>query len=115
MLYYNIETASGVYKLRKPMGRIGSIHFGIITKYLPSQKKAEGDPLSPMEQERIGQGFEEWATRVLKELLVSFTPKDSTTPIEPLTVDDVSGEDQYALFLAICSTMEMSESFFRIL
>lgn len=114
MIYINIETASGVFKIRKPMGRMGALHFGIITKYMPANKKKEGDPMSPMEQERIGQGFEEWATKVLPNLLVSYTPKDAASPVDTLTIDDVSGEDQYALFLAICSTMETSDSFFRI-
>jgi len=115
MLYYDVETASGVFKIRKPMGRIGAIHFGIITKYMPASKKVDGDPMSPMEQERIGQGFEEWATKVLPNILVSFTPKGNPEPLQNITIEDVSGEDQYSLFLAICSTMEVSESFFRII
>lgn len=113
-MYYEVETRSGVIKLKKPMGRAGAIHFGIITKYMPANKKAEGDPLSPMEQERIGQGFEEWTGRVLPQLLVSYTPKDGEC-INPVTVDELSGEDQYAAFLAICSTMENDGDFFRIL
>jgi len=114
-LYYNIETASGVFKVRNPMGRAGSLHFGIITKYMPANKKGENDPISPLEQERIGQGFEEWAAKVLPSLLVNYTPKGTDTPIEPITIDGVSGEDQYAIFLAICSTIEKSDNFFRIL
>jgi len=114
MLYYDIETASGVFKIRKPMGRMGALHFGIITKYMPANKKKEGDPMSPMEQERIGQGFEEWAQRVLPQILVSFTPKDAQ-PLPSITIEDVSGEDQYALFLAVCSTMEVTETFFRVI
>ena len=114
-LYYNIETSTGVFKVRNPMGRMGTLHFGIITKYMPANKKAEGDPVSPLEQERIGQGFEEWAQKVLPNLLVSFTPKGSEVTKEPITIDDVEGGDQYAIFLAICSTIEKSDNFFRIL
>ncbi|MFA5306095.1 MAG: hypothetical protein WC365_01460 [Candidatus Babeliales bacterium] len=114
MIFINVEVKSGVYKIRKPMGRMGALHFGIITKYMPANKKAEGDPMSPMEQERIGEGFEQWAQKVLPNLLISFTPKDSAAPKDSITIDDVSGEDQYSLFLAVCSTMETSETFFRI-
>lgn len=115
MLFFDIETATGVYKVRKPMGRAGAIHFGIITKYMPAAKKTPGDPMSPMEQERIGQGFEDWAGKVLPHILVSFTPKGASTPLPTITIDDISGEDQYSLFLAVCSTMEVSDSFFRII
>lgn len=115
MMYYDIETPSGVIKVRKPMGRMGALHLGIITKYMPANKKAEGDPLSPMEQERIGQGFEEWAAKVLPGILVSFTPKGAASPLPSVSIDDLSGEDQYGIFLAICSTMEKSDNFFRIL
>lgn len=113
MIYLNIETISGVYKIRKPMGRMGALHFGIITKFMPANKKAEGDPMSPAEQERIGQGFEEWSMKVLPNLLVSFTPKNAPEPTN-ITVEDMTGEDQYSMFLAVCSTMEASENFFRI-
>lgn len=114
MIYLNIETITGIYKIRKPMGRIGALHFGIITKFMPANKKAEGDPLSPLEQERIGMGFEEWTAKILPNILVSFTPKDAPEPNASITVDDMSGEDQYSLFLAVCSTMEASETFFRV-
>lgn len=115
MIYMNIETITGIYKIRKPMGRIGALHFGIITKFMPANKKAEGDPLSPMEQERIGLGFEEWSAKILPNILVSFTPTGAPEPLEKITIDDMSGEDQYSLFLAVCSTMEASEKFFRII
>jgi hypothetical protein len=113
MIYIDVETFNGVYKLRKPMGRIGALHFGIITKFMPANKKAEGDPISPAEQERIGQGFEEWSIKILPNILVSFTPKDAPEA-KTITIDEMTGEDQYSMFLAVCSTMEASENFFRI-
>jgi hypothetical protein len=115
VLYYDIETPSGVIQLRKPMGRVGAIHLGIITKYMPANKKKEGDPLSPAEQERIGEGFEQWAAKVLPQILMSFTPKGASAPTPNATVDDLAGEDQYGAFLAICSTLDGSQDFFRII
>lgn len=114
MIYYNIETNNGIYKVRKPMGRIGALHFGIITKYMPANKKNENDPISPAEQERIGQGFEEWAAKVLPNILVSFTSKDGDEK-QINSTEEMDGQDQYGMFLAICSTMETSGEFFRIL
>lgn len=114
-LYYDFETESGVYKVKRPMGRIGAIHFGIITKYMPANKKEKDAPLSPMEQERIADGFEVWAAKVLPNILVSFTPKGAPTPNATVTIDDMSGEDQYAMFIAVSSQLEVSESFFRLI
>jgi hypothetical protein len=115
MIYIDIETSTGVYKVRNPTGRMGALHLGIITKYMPANKKKEGDPISPLEQERIGDGFEQWAAKVLPNILVAFTPRGATSPLPTVTIDDMSGEDQYAVFLAVCSTMDSSENFFRIL
>jgi len=115
VLYYDIETPNGVIQVRKPMGRVGAIHLGIITKFMPANKKKEGDPISPLEQERIGEGFEQWAQKVLPQILVSFTPKGEPAPIPTVTVDDLDGADQYGIFLAICSTLDGSQDFFRIL
>lgn len=114
-MYYNVETSSGVFKVRNPIGRAGTLHMGIITKYMPANKKADGEPISPLEQERIGQGFEEWAAKVLPQILVSFTPAGTEATVDITSIDTVSGADQYAIFLAICSTIEKSENFFRIL
>jgi len=115
VMYYNIETTSGVFKVRNPVGRAGTLHFGIITKFMPANKKADTDPISPLEQERIGQGFEEWAAKVLPQILVSFTPVGTEASVDITSIDSVTGADQYAIFLAICSTIEKSENFFRIL
>jgi hypothetical protein len=115
MIYITIEVDSGdKYTVRKPMGRIGSIHFGIITKYAPTNKNREPDAgLSPLEQERISLAFDEWAQRVLPQILINMQPKDAPEPV-PVTIDDMSGEDQYAVFLALTSLITVGEKFFRI-
>ena len=114
MIRVKIETENGFYTVNKPMGRYGAIHFGIVTKYMPSRKKGDTTPFSPLEQERIGQAFEEWATKVLPNILVRYEDKLLKTEIEPLTVDDVPGEDQFSIFSAMCSLINMSEDCFRI-
>jgi len=117
MIYIELEANSGTkFTVRKPMGRMGTIHFGIITKYMPTNKNRDPEVgLSPLEQERIGQAFDEWAQRVLPHILVNYTPVGAPEPIKEVTIDDIDGPDQYSIFLALTSTMSVNEQFFRII
>lgn len=115
MIYVTIEVDSGTkFTVKKPMGRMGAIHFGLITKYMPTRKRDEGAGLSPLEQERIGQAFEEWSVKVLPNILVNTQEKDAPET-QLITVDEMSGEDQYAIFLALTSMLSVGENFFRII
>lgn len=116
MIYVNIVTASETkVTVRKPMGRIGAIHFGIITKYMPMNKHNDPEAgMSPLEQERIGQAFEEWSQKVLPNILVTYQPKDTPEPITA-TIDDLDGADQYSIFLALTSMVSVNGDFFRII
>lgn len=116
MIYVNIVTASGTkVTVRKPMGRIGAIHFGIITKYMPMSKHSDPEAgISPLEQERMGQAFDEWAQKVLPNILVNYQPIDSPEPIA-VTIDELDGADQYSIFLALTSMVSVNGDFFRII
>lgn len=113
MIYVTIETDAGTYVVRKPMGRIGSLHFGILTKYMPSNKKGDESMLSPMEQERIGTAFEEWSQKILPNILVSFKAKDEPEA-KPITLDELTGEEQFFIFAALTSLVKVGDNSFRV-
>jgi hypothetical protein len=117
MIYIELYANSGTkYTVRKPMGRMGAIHFGIITKYMPTNKNRDPEAgMSPLEQERIGQAFDEWSVKVLPHILVNYTPPDAKEPITNITIDDIDGPDQYSIFLALTSTMTVNSDFFRVI
>jgi len=107
-LRYTIETPNGVYKLRRPVGRVGVTHFTIVTKAIPSSVDPEtGDPVvSPADQERFENAFVEWTQKVLPAIFIE----------GPFKVDEMPGEDQYALFLAMFTTMKFGgQDLFRFI
>ncbi len=110
-IYVDIKTKSGIFRVRKPMGRIGAIHFGIITKHMSGG--VAGEEMSPAQREALGDGFMEWGEKVLPKVLVSFTPEGGEV-INDYKIDDVSGEDQFAIFTALMSLIEVSEDYFQI-
>lgn len=111
MIYVDIKTKSGVFRVRKPMGRIGAIHFGIITKYMTGG--AAGEQMSPAQREALGEGFIEWSEKVLPKIIVAYTPEGKEI-INEYKIDDITGEDQFAIFTAMISLIEVSEDYFQI-
>lgn len=106
-IYIDIKTVKGIYRVRKPLGRIGAIHFGILTKYIHGDNKEE--TMSPAQREAIGDGYIEWTEKVLPKIFVSFTPVGQTEPDPAVKVDDMTGEDQFAIFAALLSLIETGE------
>jgi len=102
---FKIETANDVYELKKPTGKIGALHFRLLTKAMPKSSPVDGDEqmVSPADQERLQEVFEQWTEQVLPEIIC-----------EPHTYDDIPGEDQWILFLAMFQTMNISTDLFRI-
>lgn len=114
-VYYNVKVKSGIYKIRNPTGRVGAIHMGILTKYLPQGNVDPEVGMSPMQQERVGQGFEEWAQKVLPQIFVGFTPEGESVADTEYKYEDIPWADQFALFSALTSQMDVDEEFFRII
>lgn len=106
-----IETKNGVYKVKMPTGQIGAINFGVISKSLPksSETDKEGNIImSPIDEERLYKGFEEWSNKVLKRII---DEKGSVYNYE-----NMPGEDQWILFMAMISLIDVDgEELFRIL
>ena len=100
---FKIETANDVYELRKPVGKIGALHFRLLTKAMPKGGGDEDSGVSPADQDRLQEVFEQWADQVLPTIIC-----------EPHTYDDIPGEDQWILFLAMFQTMNISTDLFRI-
>lgn len=100
-LYINIETVNGVYKIRKPSGMIGSIHFSIISK---NGANMSGE-MSEADIDRMFESFEVWSNKVLKNLTIE----------GPFTYDNMPGEDQYAIYLAMTGAIKLSDEVFRVI
>jgi hypothetical protein len=111
-IYVDVKTKAGIFRVRKPLGRIGAIHFGIITKYVSS---SEDGTMSPAQKEAMGEGYIEWAEKVLPKIFVAFTPEGQTEPDAEFKAEDMTGEDQFALFSAMMSLIEVSEDYFQII
>lgn len=111
-IYIDVKTKSGIFRVKKPLGRIGAIHFGIITKYVSGG--AEDGTMSPAQREGLGEGYIEWAEKVLPKIFTSFTPEGQTEPDAAFKAEDMTGEDQFAVFSAMMSLIEVSEEYFQI-
>jgi hypothetical protein len=106
-LEYKIETGSGVYTIKRPSGKAGALHFSMLAKTIPTARDEDGNPvLSPADQERFATVFQDWSEKILPMLWVD----------GPCKYDEMPGEDQYAIFLAMFSVMNMGGSgeLFRI-
>lgn len=101
-LKYEIETPNGIYTVKRPVGRAGVIHFTLVSKSIPTTIDPETNEvvISPADQDRFVDAFLEWSAKVLPEIYVS----------GPVAVKDMPGEDQYALFLAMFSTVNLGGS-----
>jgi len=104
-----IKTPSGVYEVKRPVGRIGARHMALVTKLISQSGVTPGEEVDAAALSELTAGmsniFEEWSTGVLKHILVS----------GPHGYDDMPGEDQYAVFLALMSEFEVKdEEFFQV-
>jgi hypothetical protein len=106
-LFYSIETPNGVYKVKRPVGRVGVIHFTLVTKSIPTRVDEDGNTvLTPDDQARFTAAFAEWTEKVLPAIYVE----------GPVPVTEMPGEDQYALFLAMFSTVNLNrQDLFRFI
>jgi hypothetical protein len=111
-IYVDIKTKSGVFRVKKPVGRIGAIHFGIITKYIQGGDSAE---ISPAQRAGLGDGFTEWSAKVFPQIFTSFTEEGQAVASTEVHAEDVSGEDQFAIFSALMSLIEVSQDYFQII
>lgn len=105
-LRYKVMTPNGEYIVKRPVGRAGVIHFTLVSKSIPSTTDPEtGEVIvSPADQERFVQAFEDWSAKVLPEIFV-----EGPVP----SAKDMPGEDQYALFLAMFSIVNLQGDLFR--
>lgn len=103
-----IKTKNGIYEVMKPIGRIGARHFNILTSYIPKVDTDDGK-IDAVVQEKLGFAFEKWAIEVLPHILIK-TPFGTK-------YDEMPGEDQYAIFLAIVESMGGNEDgeFFQVI
>lgn len=93
---YTIETVNGIYVLKRPSSRVGAKHFSLLTKCVPTTKDESGNFIySPADNERMADVFDQWCAAVLPHIIIS----------GPFTKDNIPGEDQYALFLAMFNLM----------
>ena len=53
--------------------------------------------------------------KVLPKIFVSFTPDGQTEPDAEFKAEDMTGEDQFALFSAMMSLIEVSEDYFQVI
>jgi hypothetical protein len=118
-----IQTATGIYEVKKPGGKVGAKSMMMLSEIATAEgimkvpKVEDGeDPVviekviannSRITMIKAEEVFVKWAPEVIPTILVSLDGN-------PVTYDDVPGEDQLAIFLALSSEMKMSEEFFRI-
>lgn len=100
-----IETASGIYNVKRPSGKLGAIHMELISKALPTGVDDDGKAIvSPADNIRFTESFKEWAEKVLPSLIMEGSV---------FTYDDMPGDDQFAVFVAMFNTMNLSGELFR--
>lgn len=116
-----IQTATGIYEVKKPGGKIGARSMMMMSEIATAEgiMKVPGPEEDPQLREKVlannnrvtmlkaEEVFVKWAPEVIPSILVSLDGK-------PVVYDDVPGEDQLAMFLALSGEMKMSEEFFRI-
>lgn len=102
-----IEVNGTLYHIKRPCGRVGAKHFGIITKAIPSVAPGtapEDTIMSERDQERMSEAFEAWAIQVLPNLLLPDLNK----------YENIPGEDQYGIFMAMLEDIKLCDDFFRV-
>jgi len=122
-----IETINGIYEVKRPGGRLGAKSMMILAKMssidgvkqvpaLLDDGTYEGneDPKlvgriiaenNRLAMKAMGEVFEEWAPIVLPQVVMS----------GPYKYDDMPGEDQLALFMALSQETKVGDEFFRVL
>ncbi|MFA5760185.1 MAG: hypothetical protein WC877_00220 [Dehalococcoidales bacterium] len=99
-----IETGNDLYEIEKPRGKLGALHFRLLTKAMPKSTIEENGEqvVSPADQERMQEVFDQWLEEVLPNILISHK------------IDDLPGEDQWVIFLASFNTMNVRQDLFRL-
>lgn len=121
LAHLKIETANGIYEVKKPGGRLGAKSMMILSKMamvegiqkVPRAEDNEDPALivrivaenNRLTTAKMAEVFEEWAPLVLPMVVIT----------GPFTYDDMPGEDQLALFMALSQETKIGEEFFRIL
>lgn len=115
-----IEICGEVIEVHKPIGRMGAVHFGLMSKAIPdhgdTSSMSEEDlevlrkkPLSPEERSKLMEVFEEWSSRVLPNIVVG----------GPEKYKQLSGEQQFGIFMALMQSSDIAknpgEDIFRII
>ena len=99
---FNIETPRGIFRLKKPIGRFGILHYKIMTSYAPININTESE-ISQADMIKIGNGFEEWAKQILPHIIID----------SPVPYDEMLGEDMYACYSAVIEMMSTDGELFR--
>jgi hypothetical protein len=118
MTTLNIKTANGIYEVRKPAGKLGARNMIILSKLAnvqPIKVNVENEDPAFVEKvrqmnnakqmEAFGNVFEEWSDKILPTIVVK----------GPFTYEEMPGEDQLAIFLALTQETQVTEEFFQIL
>lgn len=111
-LKYKIETPRGMYEVARPLGRFGTMHFSLLSRCMPDMYDQEGKPMYKGNVKRdISEVFEEWAAKVLKNIVLSGPPGPDG---QPFAFERMPGEDQYAIFMIITQETDVALSSFRL-
>ena len=94
-----MNTPSGVYKVRTPVGRIGAKHMSIMMQMPVVESESE----LTLKNEDIAKVFELWATQVLPHIIVD----------GPYKYDEMPGEDQFIIFVRMSQNLRLAEEFFQ--
>ena len=96
-----IEVGDRVYEVKKPIGRLGAIHFALLTKVAGDVVVDENGNLAPTSMAKLSEIFLEWRDKVLKHIIKE-------------DIEKMEGQDQFAIFLALVSSTNVSEELFRV-
>jgi len=101
-LRYKVKTPSGEYTVKRPVGPAGVRHFTLVSRSIPTTTDPETGELivSPADQDRFEKAFFEWTEKVLPAIFID----------GPTSLQEMPGEDQYALFLAMFTTVNLGGS-----
>lgn len=102
---FKVETANSIYELKKPTGKLGALHFRLLTKGMPKSTLEENGQqvISPADQERMQEVYEQWVDQVLPNIILS------------CDYEDLPGEDQWVLYLACYNTINVRSDLFRLI
>lgn len=108
MIVIEVETDSGVYRCKRPEGLMAIKHVGILSRYAANNPTTDVDEngntivrMSIRDQERFTEGFEQWAEKVLPNILLDGNP---------YPYEEMPGEDMMACYVKV-STFKSDASF----